>query len=130
MITILTLKDSSRAGQIIRMVPAAENNAQVLVMSEGDKELGYVVVDVRSSVVRMLKMEISGCGNLAEMDVQSRMYADSMMRATASYGATLGAYRIESQVKGLQQFLFGCGFIQSNHKLSSPLSNFIKICQK
>ncbi len=99
-------------------------------MSEGDKELGYVVVDVRSSVVRMLKMEISGCGNLAEMDVQSRMYADSMMRATASYGATLGAYRIESQVKGLQQFLFGCGFIQSNHKLSSPLSNFIKICQK
>lgn len=112
------------------MVPGAENNARVLVMSEGDRELGYVVVDVRSSVVRMLKMEIFGCDNLAELDVRSRMCADSMMRAAASYGATVGAYQIESQVDGLQQFLFGCGFIQSNHKLSSPLSNFIKICRK
>ena len=111
------------------MVPGAENNAQVLVMSEGNQELGYVVVDVRSSVVRMLKMKIFGCDNLAELDARSRMCADSMMRAAASYGATVGAYQIESKVDGLQQFLFGCGFIQSNHKLSSPLTNFIKICR-
>nr|WP_319488053.1 hypothetical protein [uncultured Caproiciproducens sp.] len=98
-------------------------------MSVEEKELGYVVVDIRSSVVRMLKMKVFGCSDLAVLDAHGRMCADSMMRAAASYGATIGAYKIESQVDGLRPFLYECGFIQENDKLISPLSNFVKICK-
>lgn len=130
MISILTLNDRDRAAQIIRPLPAAENNARVLVMREGERELGYVVVDMQSSVIRMLKMEIAGCESLKKLDAHGRLCADSMLRAAASYGAAIGAYRMESRIDELQEFLSGCGFLWSNDKFTSPLSNFIKMCQK
>ncbi|MBW7573993.1 hypothetical protein [Caproiciproducens faecalis] len=125
----MELKDKERIARILQTIPDAENNAQILIMSEGDNELGYVAVDMQSSVIRMLKMEIFGCENLAILDDYGRLCADSMLRAAASYGATIGAYRIESRIEALQEFFSGCGFIQSTHKFISPLSNFIKICQ-
>jgi len=100
------------------------------VMMDGKRELGYVAVDMQSSVIRMLKMEIAGCESLEELDAHGRLCADSMLRAVASYGAAIGAYRMESRIDGLQEFLSGCGFLWSNDKFTSPLSNFIKICQK
>ncbi|TQI65680.1 hypothetical protein [Clostridium sp. KNHs216] len=99
-------------------------------MMDGDRELGYVAVDMQSSVIRMLKMEIAGCESLEDLDAHGRLCADSMLRAAASYGAAIGAYRMESRIDGLQEFLSGCGFLWSNDKFTSPLSNFIKICKK
>ena len=97
-------------------------------MSDGQNELGYVVIDMKSSVIRMLKMEVFGCSDLTKLNEQNCMYADSMMRAAASYGATIGAYQIESYIDGLEHYLHSVGFITSNDKLISSLSNFVKIC--
>ncbi len=97
-------------------------------MSDGQVELGYVVIDMKSSVIRMLKMEVYGCNDFTKLNEQNRMCADSMMRAAASYGATIGAYQIESQINGLEKYLNSVGFITSKNKLTSPLLNFVKIC--
>jgi len=128
MITILPMKDRTRAGLIIQTLHDAEADAEVLLMSDGSNELGYVVIDMISSVIRMLKMEVFGCHDFTNLKEQNRMCADSLMRATASYGATVGAYQIESQIDGLECFLKSVGFSTSENKLVSPLSNFIKIC--
>ena len=122
------MKNRTRAGQITQTVHDAETDAEVLLMCDGLNELGYVVIDMRSSIIRMLKMEVFGCNDLTNLNEQSRMYADSMMRAAASYGATIGAYQIESRIDGLEYFFHSVGFNTSDDKLLSPLSNFIKIC--
>jgi len=122
------MKDRTRAGLIIQTLHDAEADAEVLLMSDGSNELGYVVIDMISSVIRMLKMEVFGCHDFTNLKEQNRMCADSLMRATASYGATVGAYQIESQIDGLEYFLQSVGFSASENKLVSPLSNFIKIC--
>lgn len=120
------MKNRVRAGRILQAVPGAEPDTEVLVMSDGQDELGYVVIDIKSSVIRMLKMEVCGGCDLTKLNEQNRMYADSMMRAAASYGATIGAYQIESQIDELKYYLHSVGFITSKNGLVSPLLNFIK----
>ena len=127
MITILPIKNKIREGQILQTVHGAEADAKILLMCDGQDELGYVVIDMKSSVIRMLKMEVFGCADLSKLNEQNRMCADSMVRASASYGATVGAYQIESQIVGLEHYLHSVGFIESGSRFLSPLSNFVKI---
>jgi hypothetical protein len=97
-------------------------------MSDGGNELGYVLIDVKSSVVRILKMMVCGYDDLSKIDAHSRMCVDSMMRASASYGATVGAYQIESELDSLGVYFSSVGFEYSNGKWIDPLINIVKIC--
>lgn len=128
MVSILPLKDPARAGQILKSVPGAEDNARVLLMREGTDELGYIAVDLKSSTIRMLKMEVFGCKDFLESDGNSRMCADSLMRAAASFGAAVGAYQMESKITDWEPFFQSAGFTPKNGKIVCPLSNFVKIC--
>ncbi len=110
----------------MQTVHGAEADAKILLMCDGQNELGYVVVDMKSSTIRMLKMEVFGCADLSKLNEQNRICADSMVRASASYAATVGAYQIETQIAGLERYLHSVGFIESGNKLISPLSNFVK----
>ena len=114
----------------MQMTQGAENNAEILVMSEEGREFGYVLIDIKSSVVRMLKIEIFGCNDLSNMDSHSRMCADSMMRAAASYGATVGAYQIESKIDALEDYFCSVGFVFSGGRWLNSLLNIVKICKK
>lgn len=120
--------NGARKDGILRAVQGAEDNAEILVMNEAGAELGYVVVDVKSSTLRILKMEL--CGNDSQSDAQSHMCADSMMRAAASYGATVGAYQIESLVPAFNQQFQSCGFVLSQGKVLCPLEKIVRICNR
>lgn len=98
-------------------------------MCEDNKELGYVVIDIKSSVIIMLKMEICGCHEFSSASKETLICADSLVKAAASYGTTIGAYRIESKIKELENYLISIGFILSDGKLFCPLSNFVKFCK-
>ncbi|WP_277668274.1 hypothetical protein [Caproiciproducens galactitolivorans] len=128
MITILPLKDRERTERILRSVPGAEDDARVLVMWEGADERGYIVVDMKASTIRLLKMEISGCKDFSQADGDSRMCADSLMRAAASFGSTIGAYQMESKIAGWEPFFQSAGFVLQNGSMLCPLSKFVKIC--
>ena len=129
MVTILPLKNKTRVEKVLSTVKDAEDNFNVLVMCEDDKELGYVAFDMKSSVIRMLKMEVYGCPNLSSASGSWLTYADSLVKASASYGSTIGAYKIESRIKSLKEYLLTLGFNFSDGKLLSPLSNFVKFCK-
>lgn len=111
----------------MQTVHGAEADTKILLMNDEQNELGYVVIDIKASTIRMLKMEITGCMDLSKLNEQSRICADSMLRASASYAATVGAYQIESRIAGLEHYLYSVGFIESGDRLLSPLSNFVKI---
>lgn len=78
-------------------------------MSEAGQELGFVVIDIKASTIRMLKMDL--CENFQKQNAQTLLNVDSMMRAAASYGATVGAYRIESFVDEYKEYFCRVGFI-------------------
>jgi hypothetical protein len=98
-------------------------------MSDDANELGYVVVDIRASVVRMLAMQVNGCEDLRNRTPDVRICADSMMRAAASYGANNGAYKIESHILPLNDFYTSIGFKMEHDIASCNLTNIIKVCK-
>ena len=98
-------------------------------MCDGTDELGYVVMDIQSSVIRMLNMQIAGCDNFNDITPDIRMCADSMMRAAASYGANCGAYRIESRIAQLNDFFTSIGFLIDNNIAYSDLKDIVRICK-
>lgn len=89
--------------------------------------MGYVVIDFKASTLRMLKMELF---DNAILDGQCNMCADSMMRAAASYGTTVGAYQIESFVSAFDEQFQSCGFEPLEGRLLCSLKNIVKICNK
>jgi hypothetical protein len=96
-------------------------------MCNGQDELGYVVIDVKSSVVRMLEMKVFECADLTMLNQHSHFCADSMMRASVSYGIAVGAYQIASLIPDLEHYFYSLGFIAWDNCLRSQLSNFVKI---
>ena len=128
MVTILPLQDPKRTDELLADLPDRGDNVAVLMMGDADDELGYVVVDIKDSVLRMRKLEVFG-SNLEQPDLNARVCADSLMRAAASYGANNGAYRIETAVLGLGVLLRPAGFTEENGKFVCDLSKIVKICK-
>ncbi len=95
-------------------------------MSEAGKESGYVVIDIKASTVRMLRMEQNS--NQLKSNREGLMLADSLMRAAASYGASVGAYQIESLVEEWQEYYQSAGFLFLQNRLLCPLEKIVKVC--
>ena len=129
MLTVLPLKDTQRKTELLKSVPKASDNAAVLVMANGEEELAWVVVDIHSSIVRMLKMQV---GEKEEpLDITNSevsMCVDTLMRAAAYYGANNGAYRIFSAVKGIENYLQGLGFQIHADGLVVDLKEIVRFC--
>lgn len=123
------MEDRERVETILADVPDRGDNAAVLLMGDAREELGYVVVDVKDSVLRMRKMEIKG-SQLEQPDLNARICSDSLMRAAASYGANKGAYRIATDVAGLGKLLAPVGFVEEENSFVCELSKIVKICKE
>lgn len=100
-----------------------EDNARVLMMGDGQEELGWVAVDMLHSALRMLHMEFPGGGEPANENI---FIADSLMRAAASYGAATGAYRIKSMQPELNEFLRLRGFTPMPDGAETGLETIVK----
>jgi hypothetical protein len=114
----------------LKDVPEATDNATVFIMCDKTEELGYAVADIQSSAVRMLFMDIAGNDSYSDLSPETRICADSLMRAVASYGANNGAYRIESHIEFLDDFFLTLGFQRNKNAVYTNLDNIIKICKK
>lgn len=121
------MADSIKKDRIKQEISDAESNAEVLLMTEAGHETGYIVVDIKDSTIRILKLIIEK-SVLNEQNPEALMIADSLMRAAASYGASLGAYQIESRITEFQNYFQSVGFLKSKNGFLCNLSNIIKIC--
>lgn len=121
------MADSIKKDRIIQEITDAESNAEVLSMTEADREAGYIVVDIKDSTIRILRLIIEK-SELNEQNPEALMIADSLMRAAATYGASIGAYQIESRITEFQNYFQSVGFIKSKKGFLCNLSNIIKIC--
>lgn len=99
-------------------------------MTEGEERLGWVAVDLRSSVLRMLAMELGGRRVADTLAPENAFCADFLMRAAASYGANHGAYRIASHLPGLEPILRPIGFSGKNGIVTIDLIHIVHIAEK
>ena len=84
-LTILPMEDREREKSLLDgLSEKTEDNARVLMMSDGKEELGWVAVEIIHSVLRMLHMEVPGA-QPETLTGESVFIADSLMRAAASY---------------------------------------------
>ena len=130
MLTILPIKEESRLQEILKGIPGAEDNADVLLMKEGEDELGYVAVAIKSSVLHMLAMEAGGGALKVPLTMEQRFCADSLMRAAASYGANNGAYKIESHIPQINGMLQGLGWQLEDDIAVTELKNIVKFVKE
>ena len=83
-LTILPMEDREREEELLQSLPAErEDNARILMMSDGQEELGWVAVDMVHSVLRMLHIEVPGA-EPDKLSGEAVFVADSLMRAAAS----------------------------------------------
>ena len=126
MLTILPMEDREREKSLLDgLSEKTEDNARVLMMSDGKEELGWVAVKIVHSVLRMLHMEVPGAQPEA-LTGESVFIADSLMRAAASYGAAVGAYKIRSLEPAWNEFLRLRGFTPGETGAETDLSTIVK----
>ena len=99
MIEILPMSDRLEEEKILAPFAEKTEQARVLEMTEQEKILGWVAVDLEKSTLKMLKF----CVN-AESDLEKSFYLDYLMRSAASYGEVKGAD--ELQVTDVEQLAF------------------------
>lgn len=99
-------------------------------MKDGEDELGYVAVAIKSSVLHMLAMEAGGEALKVPLTMEQRFCADSLMRAAASYGANNGAYKIESHIPQINGVLQGLGWRLEDDIAVTELKNIVKFVKE
>lgn len=127
MLTILPMEDRQRERELLEAIPEkAGDDARILMMRDGTRELGWVAVELLHSVLRMIHMEIPGCEKLDGLSGENAFIADTLMRSAASYGAAVGAYRIGSLQPELNGFLAARGFTPGENGAQADLGVIVK----
>lgn len=127
MLQVSPIKDADARAAILRGVPEAGADAQILLLTEADKQLGLVAVDIKSSVLRMLAMELGGADPADRLSPEDAFLADFLMRAAASYGANHGAYRISSHIPAIEPILRPLGFTGENGIVTIDLIHIVHV---
>lgn len=125
MITILPMADEKRKAEILSSYPMVAAKQDVLVMAEAEEELGYVVLAVDHTNLKLLDMTVSG-SSLTDLTPMAAMVADSLLRGAASYGEHFGAERILAYLPQLAPFLIGKGFQREGDCLALPMSAIVR----
>lgn len=120
MITVLPMQDASRKNRLLQAIPAQLSQGQVLMLCDGPEELGFVVLDLQASVLRLYQICVYG-------EDAGGMFADFLMRSAASYGANFGAYQIEIYDRGFFDFFCARGFVRHEQCVAVPMSAIVRV---
>lgn len=128
MITILPMQDSEGKVRILEECADAGNDAEVLLMRDAGEKVGYAVVDVNASTLRILNIALWEGSAVCGTGSDEAFYADALLRASASYGMEHGAYQMESRAERFRDFFQSAGFRETPKGFLCNLSNLIKNC--
>lgn len=126
MITVKPIEDNIRKKELLASSGALLSSGNVLDMKDAAQELGYIVVDINHSILRLQSIHLAN-GSLEELDAESKLCVDFLMRAAASYGANHGAFRIENHIAPLHSFFVTKGFVMENGACAMPISRIVHV---
>lgn len=120
MITILPVQGESLAW-VRQTCPTVTD---LLMMKDGEQELGSVGVSVGNSSLEICLLEVACDG-----ETERRFYADSLLRAAASLAANRGAYQIVCSLSAWASFLRAEGFREEKERFVLQTKQIVKFCK-
>lgn len=125
MITILPMKDREAEKKILETLSEAGENARVLLMSDGETDMGWAAVEVKDRVLRILKLFAGAYDFTAKPSMEETFILDTLMRSAASFGENNGADRIETAFPDFFDFFKRRGFSADESHVFTDMSTIV-----
>lgn len=126
MIEILPMADREREKELLAEVEGAGPQARVLCMADRGEVLGTVAVELRDQELLLLQMAAAGYDFSHKPQGEEAFVLDSLMRAAASYGESLGADRIATCFPDFFGFFQARGFDVDDAHAFTPMGTIVR----
>ena len=98
MLQIVPMAEKTEEAALLAKTEGAPDNGRVLVMTDGEETLGYVVVALEDDTLVFYGFSVSGQTDFtkAKPDPMTTFVLDTLMRSAASFGETNGMNHIRT----------------------------------
>ena len=124
MLQIVPMAEKTEEAALLAKTEGAPDNGRVLVMTDGEETLGYVVVALEDDTLVFYGFSVSGQTDFtkAKPDPMTTFVLDTLMRSAASFGETNGMNHIRTAFPDFFDFFKQRGFAVAEDHAEAPMS--------
>ena len=124
MLQIVPMAEKTEEAALLAKTEGAPDNGRVLVMTDGEETLGYVVVALEDDTLVFYGFSVSGQTDFtkAKPDPMTTFVLDTLMRSAASFGETNGMNHIRTAFPDFFDFFKQRGFTVAEDHAEAPMS--------
>lgn len=124
MLQIVPMAEKTEEAALLAKIEGAPDNGRVLVMTDGEETLGYVVVALEDDTLVFYGFSVSGQTDFtkAKPDPMTTFVLDTLMRSAASFGETNGMNHIRTAFPDFFDFFKQRGFTVAEDHAEAPMS--------
>ena len=124
MLQIVPMAEKTEEAALLAKTEGAPDNGRVLVMTDGEETLGYVVVALADDTLVFYGFSVSGQtdSTKAKPDPMTTFVLDTLMRSAASFGETNGMNHIRTAFPDFFDFFKQRGFAVAEDHAEAPMS--------
>ena len=118
------MAEKTEEAALLAKTEGAPDNGRVLVMTDGEETLGYVVVALEDDTLVFYGFSVSGQTDFtkAKPDPMTTFVLDTLMRSAASFGETNGMNHIRTAFPDFFDFFKQRGFAVAEDHAEAPMS--------
>ena len=124
MLHIVPMAEKTEEAALLAKTEGAPDNGRVLVMTDSEETLGYVVVALEDDTLVFYGFSVSGQTDFtkAKPDPMTTFVLDTLMRSAASFGETNGMNHIRTAFPDFFDFFKQRGFAVAEDHAEAPMS--------
>ena len=118
------MAEKTEEAALLAKTEGAPDNGRVLVMTDGEETLGYVVIALEDDTLVFYGFSVSGQTDFtkAKPDPMTTFVLDTLMRSAASFGETNGMNHIRTAFPDFFDFFKQRGFTVAEDHAEAPMS--------
>ena len=128
MLTIFPIQEKTILSPILGNYTCVGHEQAVLEAREGEKQLGYLVLDVLQYDIVILDLIIEKSNNGDQSKEEKEQLIDSMIKAAISYGMNRNIFRVQSKQETILPLLKQFGFEYTGDRCVLDATKIIKKC--
>lgn len=109
------------------LIKCESENATILFCKEDSEDKGYVAFEQNGYILQIVGFEIFGAYD--KLKGADYITADAILRALASFAVNHSCYYIECSKKELYPLLMNFSFAKKDDKITTNLSQILKVCK-
>ena len=124
MLQIVPMAEKTEEAALLAKTEGAPDSGRVLVMTDSEETLGYVVVALEDDTLVFYGFSVSGQTDFtkAKPDPMTGFVLDTLMRSAASFGETNGMNHIRTAFPDFFDFFKQRGFTVAEDHAEAPMS--------